>query len=87
MPPSFLHASLTAAAAPARRTCNRPSCHALAFTGRGCDAQSLSCSSARISSRSKLKVAAARLIGSTLSETSQMTPKIPKDPAISRDTS
>ena len=60
-----------------------PSHQALAFSGSGWPPHSLSCASAAPASISKRSVALAGATGSTFSETSQITPSMPIEPASS----
>ena len=64
-----------------------PRHQALALIGSGWPPQLLSWRSAPTWSISKRSVLLATAIGSTLSETSQITPNTPIDPASSRETS
>ena len=86
-PPSFSSAARTAAAAPESRTPRSPSVYAVALIGSGLPAHLLTASSALSSGISNFSVASATGTGSTLSDTSRMTPSVPSAPAIRRETS
>jgi hypothetical protein len=55
--------------------------------GNGLRRQALSFCSACCCSQSKTNVAVAAAAGSTLMDTSQMTPRMPSEPTIKRETS
>ena len=77
----------TAAVAPERRSTSIPSHQALAFSGSGRPPHSLRRWITCPSSISRRIVSVAGACGNTLSETSQMTPRQPIEPASARDTS
>jgi hypothetical protein len=64
-----------------------PSHQALAFKGKGWAAHSFRRWIAAPSSISKRRVAVAGAMGSTLSDTSRITPRLPIEPASNRETS
>jgi hypothetical protein len=80
-------ACATAAAAPASRTTSVPAHQALAVIGSGCAPQALSCARAFGSLASKRSVVCATGNGSTFSDSSQITPRMPIDPVSRRETS
>ena len=86
-PPIFTRADCTAAAAPDRRSTSMPSHHALAFSGSGWPPHSLTRRMALACSASRRSVSVAGKRGSTFSETSQITPSSPSEPASARETS
>jgi len=61
--------------------------YAIALIGSGLPAHRFTVSSALSSGISNFSVASATGTGSTLSDTSTMTPSVPSAPAIMRDTS
>ena len=88
-------AASTAATAPRKRT-NSMSCagwvwvsltQQLAFKGRGCAPQRCSKAKASACGKWQASVTSAGAWGSTLSDTSVITPKVPMLPANTRDTS
>ena len=72
---------------PASRMRKRRSHHALACSGTGCPRQRAMASRARGSCHSYCSVALSAGAASTLTDTSQMTPSTPQEPAIKRETS
>jgi hypothetical protein len=86
-PPSPRSAASTAATAPDRRSVSTPSRHTLAEIGSGWPPQALSRCRAVASSSSKRRLASAGGRGSTFSDTSTIRPRVPRLPAIARDTS
>ncbi len=86
-PPRRSRAARNAAAAPDSRTCSTPSCQTDAAIGSGWPPHWFRRSSASASFSSKRSVASSNGTGSTFSETSRISPRVPSEPAISRDTS
>jgi hypothetical protein len=73
--------------APSKRACNRPANQQVATGEREVALHSRTQSMARGSSTSCVSVRVAAGAGSTFTETSSSTPRMPSEPAISRDTS
>ncbi len=86
-PPIFWIAVATAALAPRSRTASVSRHHTLALSGSGWPAHACKRSSASPWRRSKRSVVVATGIGSTFSDTSQIAPSAPHEPASRRDTS
>jgi hypothetical protein len=78
--------STVAAAAPSR-TCSTSRCQELAVIGNPSQIQPLSRARAASSVKSNCNVRHAGSTGITLSDTSQITPKMPMEPARTRETS